>query len=1492
MTVFIKQKAVWLWRIGFVLGLLLTAVPTIVEAVTPLDVGYLDFSYPSGIGGNGAATSEKPESKLWHHDGYWWGSMWSDSGDAYHIFRLNWATQEWEDTGVELDDRLKGKADVLSDGNTLYVVSHIFNTNGRSAPAGERGELFRYTYSGGSYALDAGFPIEVNEAESETLTIAKDGTGMLWISWVQDSKVMVNHSNASGGGDTDWATPYELPVDESNVKSDDISSVVSFDGHVGIMYSRQTSGVRIYFAAHVDGAPTNEWTAVSAFGVSGDDHINIKSLQSDGAGKLFAAIKASQSSVLITLLVCDSSASSCTDESDWEAYTAFDGTYGPTRPLLLLDTSNRDIYIFVRPKNVNSNDDGADIYFKKTSMDDISFDKTTPGTPFIASTTYKDINDPTSTKQSVNASTGLVVLANDDREKVYVHNCIDLGGTPSGLCMATDSVAVARFSSAIYEVSETGAPAFEVTVELSKAAETAVSVDYTISDNTAVSPDDYSATNGTVNFAAGETSKTFTVSIVDDELIEPSETLDLALTDSDGVVISVPQTAVLTILDDDTPPTVHFSSESYQADEDSGGVQVDVVLDYAFDEEITVAYATSDAAGGAEFAPTSASSASATAGVDYTAISGTLTFAPGEVLHSIMVPLLADADYEDDETVQLELTSPTVATAGVPMVATLTIANDDAQPAVSFASDVASIGEAEASATLSVTLSAASFETIEVDVTSADGTATADEDYTAVSETVTFAPGELEKAVTVPILDDVVHEGDETAVFSLENPNNTTLVDSEQLTLTIVDDETAPTVQLTSDSFVIAENGVTQTVTVTLSTASQLPVTVDFVTSDLSTGSGAATAIDDYAAISETVTFAPGELSQLVEIGIVDDVIEEGNEDFNVTLSNPTVATLGTPAAGTVTIIDDDVPPSVQFSSPNFSGVEGDGEITVIVSLIGLSEQTVTVDYATVETTETAFVWEGSQLRATQQQTIPTDYEPVSGTLSFEPGETMQQIMLPLIDDAIDEITETVTIELSNIVNGLAGVPLTTTVTIEDDDEAPTIAFTSDAFAAGEGDETAVISVELSSESGKIITVDFASADETAVGDSDYTPIGGTLTFAPGVTEQSFAVALLDDVLDEVDETAVLTLANPTNSSLTEPMTATLTIEDDDAPPAVQFSLAALSVDEAAASATVTVTLDAPSAKEITVDFATLAGGTAVSGSDFEAASGTLTFASGETVQTFAVTIFEDELLEDDETVLLALSNATDATLGSPDELTLTIVDNDTPKFSFSQPEMVVGEDAAAFAVEISLSVNPPTPVQVSYEAVGITALSDSDFEAASGTLTFFPGDNLTQVVVITVTEDDVHEADEQFDIVLGNPQGAELGNPATLAIVIEDNDAQPTISVGAAEVRRSEMYGLAEIEVVLSAPSGQAVTVEYTTIAGTAVAGTDYEPVNGTMVFAPGEVRQFVMVPLHTDFELEGGETVIVELSNPNHATLGLNITTLTITDGSIYLPIVTKGG
>lgn len=402
----VARRAVAVLTVLFTAALGLAVSATGVSA-EPAAVGYRDFSYAAD--GVDAPTGEKPQSKLWFAGGSWWGALFSTATDSYNIYRLNRSTQTWVDTGVQLDDRNSARLDVLWDGSRLYVAGA-----GRSQSASsDRVEVSRYSYdsTSGSYSRDAGFPVTVASGGTEAVVIDKDSTGELWVTYTRDNRVYVAHSTTS---DASWTTPFVIPVSGADtLTSDDISSVVAYDGNIGVMWSNQNDST-MYFAFHQDGAADTAWTVNPAVQSPGyaDDHMNLKSLQADAEGRVYAITKTSLSgtgSPLILLLVLDK-------QGSWKRHTFARHEDRLTRPIILIDDEAKKLYGFAAGP-----DAGGIVYYKETPLDNIGF-ATGKGEPFIEGIEDSNVNNPSSTKQTINSTTGVVVIAADDVTDHYLHN--------------------------------------------------------------------------------------------------------------------------------------------------------------------------------------------------------------------------------------------------------------------------------------------------------------------------------------------------------------------------------------------------------------------------------------------------------------------------------------------------------------------------------------------------------------------------------------------------------------------------------------------------------------------------------------------------------------------------------------------------------------------------------------------------------------------------------------------------------------------------------------------------------------------------------------------------------------------------------------------------------------------------------------------------------------------------------------------------------------
>ncbi|MCL4298376.1 MAG: hypothetical protein KJ077_21745 [Anaerolineae bacterium] len=363
-----------------------------------------------------------------------------------------------------------------------------------------------------------------------------------------------------------------------------------------------------------------------------------------------------------------------------------------------------------------------------------------------------------------------------------------------------------------------------------------------------------------------------------------------------------------------------------------------------------------------------------------------------------------------------------------------------------------------------------------------------------------------------------------------------------------------------------------------------------------------------------------------------------------------------------------------------------------------------------------------------------------------------------------------------------------------------------------------------------------------------------------------------------VPPTAPPTTAPPTATATNIPPTAT------PIPPTVAFSAAAYSVNENGGNAVIAVVLSAASSQTVTVTYAA-ADGTATAGSDYNPPGGILTFAPGQTSQTFNVAVINDTIAsEGNETVLLSLSNPTNATLGLS-SATLTIADDDaTPTVQFSQPGYTIGEALNLALIDVTLSTASAVTVTVNFATTAGSATSGVDYQDNSGTLTFAPG-QVSQTFNVTINDDALDEADETVDLSLSTPVNATLGTQNTAVLTIADDDASPTVQFSTSNYSVNENGGSASIDVTLSTASGVTVTVDYATSDLTATtADGDYSTATGQLTFPPGSTSQTFSVTINDDTLDEPNETVRLTLSNPNGATPGTPFAaTLTIIDNDV---------
>jgi hypothetical protein len=374
---------------------------------------------------------------------------------------------------------------------------------------------------------------------------------------------------------------------------------------------------------------------------------------------------------------------------------------------------------------------------------------------------------------------------------------------------------------------------------------------------------------------------------------------DVTITLEDALSIAPGQTAsysTITTFSEGNPVEVtapgqlRLDSSSYNVPESAGVAQVTVQRVNGSAGSVGVNFSTSPG--------------TATAGADYTPVSGTLLFADGETSKVIDIPIINDSLSEGNEFFNVNLTSPSGGAAiAFPATSAVNIIDDDLPGQFQFSSINYSRIETGGVAAINVERVGGIIGTVTVDYTTGDGTATAGADYTATSGTLTFAPGELVKTINVPITDDQIVEGDETVNLALSNPTNgSSLVQGrDQSILTIVDDDS--TFQFDAASYNVDENAGTAVISVTRAGSTATGASVGYLTSD-----GTAVDGEDYNAVAGTLSFAPGDTSKQIVIPIIDTLGFEPTENVNVSLVNAAGdgARLGAQASATLNILNVD----------------------------------------------------------------------------------------------------------------------------------------------------------------------------------------------------------------------------------------------------------------------------------------------------------------------------------------------------------------------------------------------------------------------------------------------------------------------------------------------------------------------------------------------------------------------------------------------------------
>ena len=858
---------------------------------------------------------------------------------------------------------------------------------------------------------------------------------------------------------------------------------------------------------------------------------------------------------------------------------------------------------------------------------------------------------------------------------------------------------------------------------------------------------------------------------------------------------------------------------------------------------------------------------------DYSVSSLILRFGAAETRKVVTVTATDDSEADPGESLSLSLPNnpdlPTgIQISGGPSIVIYISDNDFRYQASHAGGTTLSVDEQAGTLTATVRADAPNVSKLELDalnenvvlsVSTADGTATAGQDYTLLSQTLTFAPADFaeqysgcpppapgfctraEKTVTVPIIDDAVYEGATPETFTLTISHQTDQrvnypsPAGETATVSITDDDGAPTLSIAVDPASIAEAAGTSTVTV--STGASTFATDQTIALTLG---GTATQTTDYTLSSTSLTLTAGETSVTATVSAVQDTIDEPDETVIVSASNGATAI----GSATVTITDDDDAPALSVAVDQASIAEAAGTSTV----------TVTASGSTFTTDQTI----GLTLGGTATQT--TDYTLSSTSLTLTAGETSVTATVTAVQDTIDEPDETVIVNAGNGGTAIGSA----TVTITDDDDAPTLSVAVDPASIAEAAGTSTVTVTAS---GSTFTTDQTIAltlGGTATQTTDYTVSSISLTLTAGETSVTATVTAVQDTIDEPDETVIVSASN----GATAIGSATVTITDDDDAPALSVAVDQASIAEAAGTSTVTVTA---SGSTFTTDqtIGLTLGGTATQTTDYTLSSTSLTLTAGETSVTATVTAVQDTIDEPDETVIVNAGNGGTA-IGSA---TVTITDDDdAPTLSVAVDPASIAEAAGTSTVTVTASGSTFTTDQTIALTLGGTATQTTDYTVSSISLTLTAGET-SVTATVTAVQDTIDEPDETVIVNAGNG-GTAIGSAT---VTITDDDDAPTLSIAVDPASIDEAAGTSTVTVSTGTTSFATDQTIALTLGGTATEISDYTIGSTSLTLTAGATSVTTTVTAVQDTVDEPDETVIVSAGNGGTA---IGSATVTITD------------
>jgi hypothetical protein len=866
----------------------------------------------------------------------------------------------------------------------------------------------------------------------------------------------------------------------------------------------------------------------------------------------------------------------------------------------------------------------------------------------------------------------------------------------TGTIMNDDTLVTLSVIDTLVTEGNSGITSVSALVQLSHSTSHAVTFNYHTVNGTALGGTDYVAASGAVTIEMGDTEALIPLEVNGDTGPESDEAFTLVLTDPVGAAIER-STATVFILDDETARELSIGDHVVvEGDGGTQAVNLTVTLSAPRLVPVSVSWATRDS--------------TTNNYLDYVPASGNLKIMPGYTHGTITINIVGDEYKELDEIFAVRLSEP-VHAAISDRDGVVTILDDgDSQFAVWMGGgstlDEGDSGTKPAIAMFNLSAPAASG--MSVSWATADGSATvADNDYIAASGTYDIPIGATYGTITgLQVVGDTTAESDEYFRVNLTGATGAVITQPLGAVNIRNDDAAIPNVYWTRDSNSVTE-GNSEALEVALSRRTEHEVHVYWHTVD-----GTATAVDsDYVAASGMLIIPPNTPGADIMVSTIENALWEPTKSFQVVLTGASYAIV-TDTTIVVNITDDDPLPAISFTDTTVTeGDSGRRAVNLVLTISQAMDSVVTVDFETDPGTAYHY----------------SDFVDTSGTVAFGVGETAETLTVYAKGDTTVEADEVFYVEYSN--PHLARFPSSdhkSDITIHDDD-FPKITVSDVSITEGNtGAVTASVQVSLSVKTaGDRVRVQYFTRDGTAtVADGDYVAESGTLEFSDYQTVKTLSIIVNSDRRREPDQTFELVLRNPKNGTLADSVGVVTIVNDDTALPTVY--LASTSIWEGnsgARTATVQASLNHSTDYIVTANWQTRDGSASVSGGDYDAASGVLSFAPGVAVATIDVQVNGDVQRELEEWFEVVLSDPAEAVL--EDTTATVMIRNDEGlsivsilDASMSEGNIGLGE----LAIPMNLTHPIDVPFQLTVQTIdGTATATDHDYVPLSGVVEIEP---------------------------------------------------------------------------------------------------------------------------------------------------------------------------